>query len=82
MSKRIWASAHRYNARYLLDGNQPGPALKSYWNSLIAHPQTALVEWHRMIYAVLSLLGLGRLKGVYYRLRHFIHLKKEPQLYG
>jgi glycosyltransferase involved in cell wall biosynthesis len=82
ISNRIWAGAHRYNARYLLDGNQPGPALKSYWKSFLAHPRTALVEWHRMVFAVLSVLGLGGLKKVFFRLRHFIHMKKEPQLYG
>ena len=81
LSPQIWAGAHRYNGRYLLDGNQPGPALQSYWKSLKADPRTAVVEWHRMVYAVLCLLGLGKLKSVYIRLRHFLNRKKEPEIY-
>jgi len=82
LSPRVWAGVHRYNARYLLDGNQPGPALKSYWLSFKARPQTALVEWHRMVYAFLCFLGLGRVKPAYFRLRRFLRRKKEPELYG
>ena len=67
--RRIQAGAHRINARYLLDGGQPGPALRAYWKSLLQHPPTALREGHRMLYAALALLGLGRLKNIYYRLR-------------
>ena len=67
--RRIRAGAHRINARYLLDGGQPGPAFKAYWHSLVSHPPTALKEGHRMVYALLSLVGLGRLKDYYYRLK-------------
>jgi len=67
--RRIWAGAHRINARYLLDGGQAGPALRAYLQSLRQHPPTALREAHRMTYAALTLLGLGRLKDLYYRLR-------------
>lgn len=82
LSPRIEAAAHRFNARYLLDGNQPWPAFKSYWKSLVTHPATALVEWHRMVYAGLSLLGLGKLKPIYYRIRYSIRRKKDPNIYG
>ena len=67
--RRIQAGAHRINARYLLDGGQAAPALRAYWRSLLQHPPTALREGHRMVYAGLALLGLGRLKDIYYRLR-------------
>lgn len=67
--RRIRAGAHRINARYLLDGGQAAPALRAYWKSLLHHPPTALREGHRMLYAGLALLGLGRLKNIYYRLR-------------
>jgi glycosyltransferase involved in cell wall biosynthesis len=67
--RRIQAGAHRINARYLLDGGQAAPALRAYWRSLLQHPPTALREGHRMVYAALALLGLGRLKNIYYRLR-------------
>jgi glycosyltransferase involved in cell wall biosynthesis len=82
LSPRIWAGAHRYNGRYLLDGNQPGPALQSYWKSLRADPSTAIVEWHRMVYAVLCLLGFRRVKRVYMQLRQLIHQRREPELYN
>ncbi len=67
--RRIQAGAHRINARYLLDGGQAAPALRAYWRSLLQHPPTALREGHRMVYAALALLGLGRLKNIYYRMR-------------
>lgn len=81
LNKRIWAGAHRFNARYLLDGGQPGAALKSYGRSLALHPQTALQEWHRMVYAVLCLIGLERLKPVYYRLRAAVRRMTNPEVY-
>lgn len=73
LSPRIWAGVHRFNARYLLDGGQTLAALQSYIRSLRAHPPTALVEWHRMLYAVLCLVGLQNLKSPYLRLRSFFN---------
>lgn len=67
-SRRIWAGAHRFNARYVLDGGQPWAALKSYWRSASLSPAIALAEWHRILFAFLSLLGLGRLRNLYMRL--------------
>ena len=69
LKKRVWAGAHRINARYLLDGGQPREALRAYGQSLWAYPPTALAESHRMVYALLSLLGLSGLKPVYLKLR-------------
>lgn len=57
--KRVWAGAHRLNARYLLDGDMPGAALKAYWQSFKAQPGFALKHWHRMLFAFFSLLGFG-----------------------
>jgi glycosyltransferase involved in cell wall biosynthesis len=68
--RRIWASAHRFNARYVLDGGQSWTALKSYGRSFVLSPAIALVEWHRIFYAVLSLLGFGRLRNLYARLAY------------
>jgi len=65
---RYWAGAQRLNARYLLDGGQPGPALRAYARALRGNPRFALQHWHRMIYALLSLAGLGKLAAPYYRL--------------
>lgn len=69
LEKRIQAGAYRIDARYLLDGGQPGAALKAYGKSLAWHAPTALREVNRMAYALLALVGLGKLKDVYYRLR-------------
>ena len=66
---RVTAMAQRFDGRYLLDGGQPRAALGAYLRSLRAHPATALVEWHRIVFAVLSVFGLGRLAQVYYRIR-------------
>lgn len=65
--RRIQAGAHRFAARYLLDGGQAGQALAHYLRALALHPPTALAEGHRMLFAALSLLGLGALGEVYYR---------------
>jgi glycosyltransferase involved in cell wall biosynthesis len=65
---RITAGAYRLKARYLLDGGQPGPALKAYFRALRHHPGFTLQHWHRMLYAALSLVGLGKLDRLYYRL--------------
>jgi glycosyltransferase involved in cell wall biosynthesis len=65
----IYAGAYRFNARYLLDSKQAWPALKAYLKSFFRHPKTALQEWHRMLFAVLSLIGLAKMGSVYYRLQ-------------
>jgi glycosyltransferase involved in cell wall biosynthesis len=67
--RTVMAMVHRFNGRYLLDGGQGWEALKSYWRSLAAYPKIALQEWHRMLFAILTLLGLGGLGKVYYRTR-------------
>ena len=67
--QRIEAGAHRLNARYLLDGGQPGPALRAYGNALRLSPAFALQHWHRMVYAALSLVGAKGLASWYFRLR-------------
>lgn len=67
--RRVEAGAYRLNARYLLDGGSPGPALRAYGNALVRSPGFALQHWHRMIYALLSLVGGKNLDQVYYRMR-------------
>jgi len=58
---KVWAGAHRLNAFYLLDGAQPGGALKAYWRVFWQHPSTALKDWRRIGYALLSPLKLRKL---------------------
>jgi glycosyltransferase involved in cell wall biosynthesis len=74
--RRIEAGAYRLNARYLLDADQPGPALRAYGQALAANPAFALKHWHRMVYALLCLLGGRGLANTYYRLRQ----RRPPQL--
>ena len=65
LKHRIWAGAHRLNAFYLLDANLPRQSLKFYWKSLLAYPPTALQDWHRMLYALMSMAGLRGMGRVY-----------------
>ncbi|GAB4580919.1 MAG: glycosyltransferase family 2 protein [Anaerolineales bacterium] len=65
--RKIRAAALRFSARYLLDGGRTGPAFATYLRSLTTHVPTALVEWHRILFAGLSLVGFGRLGKLYYQ---------------
>jgi glycosyltransferase involved in cell wall biosynthesis len=81
LQKRVWAGAHRISARYLLDGGDATAALRAYFNSLLAYPPIALHEWHRILFAALSVLGLGRLKELYYTSRLNRRKQRQPDLY-
>lgn len=64
--RKIWAGAHRINARYLLDGGLPRPALAAYLRALLAHPPTALQESRRILFAAASLvMNVDRLRSRY-----------------
>jgi hypothetical protein len=63
------AGVHKFNGRYLLDGGFSWAALMAYTRSFFIHPLIALQEWHRIIFAILSILGLGRLRELYYQLK-------------
>lgn len=54
--RQVWAGANRMNARYLLDGNEPWKALRSYFRSFMQYPPIALSEWRRIGYAAVSLV--------------------------
>ena len=66
---RIRAGAHRFHAHYLLDDCQAGMALRYYGLSARLHFPTALREWRRIGFALLSLLGLGSIRSAYLRRR-------------
>jgi hypothetical protein len=66
---RARASAHRVDARYLLDGGQPGPALKAWSRALFSHPPTALARLNLAASALLELGGLGALRTAVLRRR-------------
>ena len=80
LRRKVWAGAYRMNGRYYLDGGKPWQALKFYGKCFANDPATALREWHRMVYAALCLVGLERLKPVYYTLRHALRAHSLPKL--
>ena len=57
--RQVQGGAARLNARYLLDGSQPGPALRAYARALVLRPRFALQHAHRMLYALLAILRLA-----------------------
>jgi len=67
--RHVRAGAYRLSARYLLDGGMYKDALKAYWKAALAQPGYALRHWHRMLFALLGLVGMGNLSSWYYRLR-------------
>lgn len=62
VERRARASAHRVNARYLLDGGQSLSALKAWMHALFIHPLTALARLNILVSALLDLSGLGTLR--------------------
>jgi hypothetical protein len=52
--RKIWAGAHRLSAFYLLDEGKPWESLKDYWRSFWEYPSTALKDWRRIGFALLS----------------------------
>jgi glycosyltransferase involved in cell wall biosynthesis len=67
--KRIRAGAHRLDAFYLLDGGNYLAALKAYARAFTLSAPVVLREFHRVIFAILGLLGLGSLRKVYMAVR-------------
>ncbi len=62
ISHRALASAHRVNARYLLDGGQPAASLAAWTRAFFIHPPTALARLNLLGSALLNLVGLGKLR--------------------
>lgn len=60
--RRANASAHRVDARYLLDGGLPAKSLAAWIRALSIHPPTALARMNIFVSAILSLFGLGKLR--------------------
>jgi len=59
---RARASAHRLDARYLLDGGQPWAAFKAWWRAFRIHLPTAMARLNILVSAILQLIGLGKLR--------------------
>ncbi|MGB7874246.1 MAG: hypothetical protein WBL25_07665, partial [Anaerolineales bacterium] len=66
---RAQASAHRVDARYLLDGGQPWAALKAWMSTLLIHPPTAFARLNILVSALLQISGLGALREMYLKRR-------------
>jgi glycosyltransferase involved in cell wall biosynthesis len=66
---RILAGVERFDAFYLTDAGHAWNALRAYARSFRFHPPTALSDWKHILQAFLSLLGLGRVRSLYDRLR-------------
>ncbi|PWB77377.1 MAG: glycosyltransferase [Anaerolineales bacterium] len=62
VERRARASAHRVDARYLLDGGKSASALAAWFRALFIHPPTALARLNIFTSAVLNLVGLGALR--------------------
>ena len=62
VDRRARASAHRVDARYLLDGGQSAAALSAWMRALFIHPPTALARLNIFVSAILNLLGLRKLR--------------------
>jgi len=69
MIRPIRAHAERFSARYLLDAGQAGPAARGYLRALYLSPPAGIREWHRLLFSLLSLIGLGGLGRLFYRLK-------------
>lgn len=74
VKKRAVASAHRVNARYLLDGGLPQQALLAWLKSFWLHPPTALARMNIFISSVLNLFGLGKIREMILKKRSGSHL--------
>ncbi len=62
ISQRARASAHRVDARYLLDGDKSAAALVAWLKALFIYPPVALKRINIFISSVLNLIGLGKLR--------------------
>ncbi len=69
VARRAAASAHRVNARYLLDGGQPTAALSAWGKALLIHPPTALARMNILVSSLLNLSGMEKLREATLRLR-------------
>lgn len=75
--RKIEAGAERLNAFYLFDAQDFIAARRAYFRSLAAHPSAALKDWRRILYALLSPLGLDKLRQAYLNRRKRKYNKNE-----
>ncbi|MEJ2596864.1 MAG: glycosyltransferase family 2 protein [Anaerolineales bacterium] len=79
--RHVLGGAYRLNARYLLDGGQPAPALRSYLKALWYWPGFAWDHKHRMAYALVRWL-VGARPADWFARRAPVRPDRQPQLSG
>jgi len=79
VERRARASAHRVDARYLLDGGQPASALSAWTRAFVIHPPTALARLNIFASAMLNLAGLNELRGALLRRRARAAMREKPE---
>lgn len=78
-AKEIWAGAHRLNAFYLLNEDQPRAALSAYWRGFKKVPATVLKDWRRIVFALVSPLKVNRFRDSYLARRKHRLLRNMPR---
>lgn len=73
IDRRAHASAFRVDARYLLDGGLPAKALSAWFQAFFIYPPVALKRMNIFTSAVLSILGLGKLREAVLQVRKDKH---------
>ncbi|MBX3036991.1 MAG: glycosyltransferase [Anaerolineales bacterium] len=74
VKKRAIASAHRVNARYLLDGGLPVKALSAWFQALTICPPTALSRMNIFVSSILNIFGLEKIRQMILKKRSDSHL--------
>jgi hypothetical protein len=69
VERRARASAHRVDARYLLDAGRAVSALRAWFRALVIHPPTALARMNIFISALLHITRLSALRELILRRR-------------
>jgi len=69
VGRRARASAHRLDARYLLDGGESRSALKAWMRAFFIHPPTALARLNIIGSIIMKLAGLETLRSSFLRWR-------------
>jgi glycosyltransferase involved in cell wall biosynthesis len=77
--KRILAGVERFDGFYLVDAGQPWDALHAYRRACQLLPGSILRDWKHILFALLSLLGLQKIRKFYDNLR-FKLLKRKHKL--
>lgn len=63
--RQIMAGAHRLDAFYLIEAKKMMKGLVAYARAFRYAPMKVLRDWKRIIYAIVSLLGLGNVRRIY-----------------